>query len=280
MDCVPDPFATWSHGPQDDLIRLHQIRHLAKPWHVKHLVATQRQADYLLSNGIKGAKAVGMPIIYAGNVGVDRIANSLLVMPAHVTRNTIHSWDERKYVAEIIKLKDQFSVIVVCISDNCVRAGKWTNAFAEYGIPWITGAAVDDGNSLNRLAILLKSFEFVTTNTMGSCLAYAAYFGCKLSIYGPYAERPVNEYKSEPFYVQFPELLPIRAKMIQEQTIRAQHSEFFVSPEVSKQHLQWGRDSVGIDFRQPPSQIAKLLGWTPLRQIAGKLRRRFHREKS
>jgi hypothetical protein len=233
------------------------------------LVATDEMVRFLQQHGFRNAFAVGLPFVYANYVDVERRPKSLLVMPPHSYAETEHGWDEDAYAREIAALRPHFSSIVACISASCVEKGYWTGAFARHDIPWIVGAAPADRNALVRMHTILKSFEYMTTNTIGSHVAYAAYCGCKVSIYGTYANLREADYRSCPFYQRYPEILNVVVAGAHESSIRSLYPELFVAPHDAVARPAWGAAMVGADHRRSAHVLAALLGWPPpLRTLA------------
>ncbi|MBA3534482.1 MAG: hypothetical protein H0T73_21385 [Ardenticatenales bacterium] len=270
---APRSFATWRHGWVYQPIA--HVRQLV-PWgsaKERHLVATEAHVQTLKAFGFERAVAVGLPFIYAPDSKVLRQPNTLLVMPSHSLPYTSHTWDEHSYVAAIAQLKDQFSQIVACVHSSCLIKGTWITEFDRYGIPWIVGATVEDRNALHRMATIFRSFETMTTNAIGSHLPYAAYAGCKLSIYGPFAEFSEKDFEKDPWYSQYPDLLKHVILHGRESAIRQQCPQFFVHPENAVTHEEWGKAVLGDSYRRNSKAIAQFLGWSPAEQIAGHLRR-------
>ena len=109
-------------------------------------------------------------------------------MPAHSSEDTTSEWKFEEYAEEMARIRASFSEVWVCIHPSCWEHGYWVDAFKKRGFPLVQGALYTDRNALERLARLFSSFEYVTTNTMGSHIAYAAYWGAKVSLYGSYAD--------------------------------------------------------------------------------------------
>lgn len=262
---IPRSFANWKHGwIFGELVSPIQLTTYGGA--VKYLVATKSQESFLLSNGIE-AVAVGMPFIYVEEEPVTRYKNSLLVMPPHSLPYTSHSWDEYGYAKEINSLKKDFDLIVVCLHSSCIEKGYWINAFEKYDIPWIIGADVFDKNAMKRMHRIFKSFEFMTTNAIGSHVLYAAYSGCKVSIYGKYFEFGKEDFKDDPFYRLFPDLLDHNLYFSSEKYTRKMYSDFFCYPSLALDKISWANEEIGKINKKADIEIAKLLGWTVFGQM-------------
>jgi hypothetical protein len=268
--------ASWMHGWQynREIVHPRQVVSYGGP-RDRHLVARGLEVELLKEFGFTRVTAVGLPFIYADRVAVKRKPNSLLVMPAHSLPYTKHKWDEQAYVEEITRSKGRFAEIVACISMACVNNGYWTHTFEKAGIPWIAGACVDDKNALVRMNCLFKTFEYVTTNSIGSHIAYAAYSGCKVSIFGAYVGLERDAFENDPWYRENPDLLESSLEATQETTVRAGYPEFFTAPHEASQRTEWGREMVGARHRKTPRELARLLGWSAGPQLAIYLQRQM-----
>jgi hypothetical protein len=109
----------------------------------------------------------------------------------------------------------------------------------------------------------------MTTNTIGSHVAYAAYSGCKVSIYGDYCSPTKNDYRNDPYYQKYPELLNYWVDQSQKSVIKKRYPEFFTVPMEATERKDWGAEVVGAAYRKEPQEIATLLGWSTANQILG-----------
>jgi hypothetical protein len=259
----PRSIASWKHG-------VSFVRRMAAPELLltegnratRHLVANEWQASALREAGFVRAHAVGAPYLYAQADGVRRMPRSLLAMPAHHIAGVTHSFDERGYAQALRRIADRFDVVVACISSASVQAGSWTSALQDSGIPWIVGADSHDANALRRMRHLFAMFEFVTTNTLGSHVAYAAYSGCRVSIWGPYAEIKVEDYASIPWYRQRWDRVAELIATFSESHVRKRAPLLFRDPWDAADLKSWAEPFLGDAFRRSPGEVARLLGWT------------------
>lgn len=230
---------------------------------ISNLVFTKKDESYLKMHGYAKALAVGAPIIYAQAGTIERIPNSILVFPPHSTSGSC--FDARKdnlpYVNFIKKLKKQFPLVVASIGAADVLNGNWVKAFEKAGIPWITGAWSFDRNGLTRMQILLRSFEFATSNYPGSHFAYAAYCGCKVSFWGKDSERSTEDRLSHPFYKRNPDIAAEVKKINPPVEFKRRYPFFFVEPWNARIQVEWGQKVLGEENRKPAEEIARLFGW-------------------
>ncbi|MCG3148410.1 MAG: hypothetical protein PCFJNLEI_01853 [Verrucomicrobiae bacterium] len=265
----PRSFASWQHGwiaqkqiPFPERLALYGTKD------DYHLVHNESHVQYLRQHGYRHVHAVGMPFLYSTAPAVERIPNSLLVMPPHTTKHATFSANEAAYLETIMPLRSQFRFLVACVSQPCVEKGIWIKSLDDAGIPWITGAAVDDGNSFLRLRVLFGSFERMTTCNVGSHVVYAAACGCKVSIYGETQRARVSDLVNEPFYRKHPELIQERDK--KSGSLRSQFPQLDVPPAEATVQTAWAAEMLGAQHQRSAAEIARLLGWSKKRQFLGR----------
>jgi hypothetical protein len=268
----------WVHGWQwDPITHVDQLAAINQTAECR-LVATKSHAEYLRQHGFTNVHAVGMPILYVPVPEVERVPQSLLVMPPHSLAWTEHAWVEEEYVQYVLQIKRDFSAVVACVSGSCVDKGYWCDSFEKAGIPWIRGAEASDQNALRRMRKLLGMFEFMTTNNMGSHVAYAALSGCKVSIAGRYVPLDPSAYKNDEFYRAHPEVLEANVAKSSELVVRQYYPELFCDPARAIQRIPWAERVLGKECMRPPREIAGLLGWPEnTRQLLRYRVRRFAR---
>jgi FkbM family methyltransferase len=225
-------------------------------------VARRDHEECLRSAGIPHVAAVGLPIVYLPPHPLRRRRGSLLVMPAHTLAYITCSWKFDEYAEAIAAIRPEFSEVAVCISPSCWKHGYWVEAFRSRGFRLIAGADLRDRNALKRIQYLLSTFEFMVTNGYGSQIAYAAYFGAKPSVYGPYASFRAEDLTNDPLYRQNPRLVPIGIESVSEEKMRRHHPHLFCHPREAVADVEWGRFEVGADHKVSPRQMRSLFEWT------------------
>lgn len=269
MNEVPESTATWTHGwPYMPVVHPEQVAQQSNAEQT-NLVPTEEIAETLRTEfSYRNVHAVGCPFIYAEPLEVERIPNSLLVMPPHTLPYLEDEWDEEAYVAAIEGIKDQFEHVVACIHRHDIKKGNWVGAFSNAGIPHVPGTRVRDKYGLVRMHTLFHSFEAVTANTIGSHIAYAAYCGCKISIYGPYAHRSLSDFKKDPVWSGEREpILQHNLRHSREQSVRDRYPFLFASPTEASRHIDWARKELGHRHKKGPEELEHLLGWGTIEQL-------------
>lgn len=222
-------------------------------------VARKDEEDFLRRNGYQ-AKAIGLPICYTKELGWQRKKQSLLIMPAHSSKNIPAAIRNEPsylgYLYYINEIKADFDEIVACVHEECIENQLWIHEIRELGIPVLQGASIYDRNSLLRTRALMSQFEYVTSNVMGSHIAYAAAFGAKVSVAGPEHKPDRANLLREPVYSRHPELIDAL-----DANIKAEKEHFsfiFVEPRKASQLKDWGMQQIGMDNRISPDEMAKL----------------------
>ncbi|MCP4848679.1 MAG: hypothetical protein GY899_12110 [Verrucomicrobiaceae bacterium] len=263
LKAPPVSWLMWGHGVYWEPVNHPAWLAFTNSKGYRILVHGRDQEDLLREHGFSDVHVVGAPILYVDQtIPVERIANSLLVMPPHSLEGLDPGWDENSYVSKICSLRECYDHILVCVTTHCVRNGLWVNSFDRAGIPWIEGARGDDAHALRRMAFLFKSFETVTGSTRGSQIPYAAYFGCKVSLWGPWTALGKNEsVLNAPLYRRFPELIE-HVRMTHEHNYNLEAFPFlFKHPSEAVNLQDWGAKLLGAKFRKAPEDLRHIFGW-------------------
>lgn len=235
----------------------------------KYLVATKEHERFFKKNN-KKSYAVGMPYCYAAQYDKKRIAriqNSLLVMPPHGLDSSNESWNEKTYVKQISELKQDFDYVVACIHHSCVTKGNWVNEFKKHDIPFIIGAQMDDRNALIRMHRLFSAFEYMTTNIMGSHVVYASYSGCKVSIYGDYAEWKHEDLKEDVLFIEYPFVFDHVIHCSSKAYVQEKFNYLLANPKDAKDRIEWAKKELGYENIKSYLYLAWLFGWMPHQQL-------------
>lgn len=259
-NATPHTCYVWSHGCR--MLDFEDVRYYIRFPDLSGnvLVARQTEAAFLSEHGIDKVHAVGLPICYAKSRRISRRDGSLLVMPLHATSHSKPSAGLREYVEYICGIKHRFTRVVCCLTRQCLHQSAVRKLFEANGIPVVCGSAIDDGKSLVRTRHLLETFDYVTTNTFGSHLAYAMAFGAKVSIAGPLHTPSHEDAVNEPFYRENPDLNDPAYRSNRQLRLEETYAELKVEPWMAQKHYAWGRHLIGADNMKSPREIGKLLG--------------------
>lgn len=268
---VPPHFpGSWQHGVWPPWWQVQpEIIVYDAPKSANCLVARKDEVAYLKAAGYRRVQAIGLPIIYTHPSGLQRMPNSLLVMPTHTLASDVLRPSTKQYFLEIASIKDRFDVVAACVSPLCLEKGLWISEFTEKGIEVVRGAGIADTNALNRMRALFEKFEYVTTNGYGSHVFYALYFGAKVSIWGTPTPAPRENYLKDGGCSAYPEAID---KLLSEETKR-KGEEFIgplrVDPWIGVQNVDLGKFMLGHANKLSPEEMRAAFGWTPLRNLIG-----------
>jgi hypothetical protein len=229
---------------------------------VPQWVARADQESFLRGHDYQHVKAIGLPFAYLPPLECTRVPGSLLVMPPHGHDN--HGPGDplaEAYAAAIAAKRNEFSEIWVCLHFADYRKREWLSAFQKRHIPVFVGVDQGETRTLLRLKQILSSFEFVTTNGFGSHLAYAAAAGAKLSIFGPFADYPIETMAKCYIATTEPSLTETLVHFHTEPVLRRHYPFLFVEPEKAQPCEEWGRHEIGADIRLDPAELRDLFGW-------------------
>ena len=274
LKTIPDYVSGgWLHGwvPDYQLVdkRLAIEASIRFPSKESSWVATLAHEKYLKQQGCL-SRAIGLPHCYLPEKSYLRRQGSLLVMPAHSLEYTKHSWKFEEYADAIDEIRGRFETVAICIYPACIKNGYWVESFKKRGYPIIEGANALDRNSLERVRALMSQFEYVTTNAFGSCIAYAAAFGAKVSVYGPLAEIKQEDIVADPYWLARPGLVDRGLDVLSAKFLASEIPELFVAPEKAIARTEWGRQQIGFENKVSPAEMRKLFGW----DFAGRAKRR------
>jgi len=257
---IPARCYVWSHGCS--LLGPRDIRYYIRFPELKGnvLVATANEKDFLASKDVSNVHAIGLPICYTESERAKRVPGSLLVMPPHSTIHSSGMLSFKPYLDFIESLTRRFRRVVCCVSRQCLRDKALVEQCFQRGLPLVWGAAIDDANSLQRTREMFERFEYVTTNSFGSHLAYAMAFGCKTSVAGPLFELKSVDYANEPFYREHPDLIDPDYLDNRLASLKRVFGSLFVDPSEAALNVDWGRSLIGAQNVKPPADVAELLG--------------------
>ena len=249
------------------------------------LVARMDQVEYLNEEGYSKVKAIGLPFIYTNPPSVQRIPNSLLIMPIHSLNDTKEDWltESANYATYLDSIRSKFDFVCACVHPSCIKKGNWVKDLEQLNITIIEGADKCDENALNRMATLFKQFEFTTTNDFGSHVAYASYYGSKVSVSGPKPKWYREEYESTMLYSNVPELLDILEDWQYTNKLASLYPQFLCEPWEATLQESWSRWQLGEQHKLSAKELKSVLGWTTkdliesrvmyyIRTVANKLR--------
>lgn len=266
---TPAPGAPWSHGWRYNPLKFAASYTWSVPgdWErTPFLVHREDEAAFLRAAGVARAVAVGAPFLHLPAASVERVPDSLLIVPYHTLDDTRQRWEDAEYWRQLDPLLGRFRHVAACIHPSCLKKGLWLESLRARGIPFVEGASSLDRNALRRIQALFSSFSHVTSNWIGSHVVYAATSGCSVSIHGPSPVFRREDYVDEPFYRQFPEVLDYDCALFEEGYVRREFSFLFREPGEPHDDAAWAARQLGAESMRSPEEIARWLGWQASRE--------------
>jgi len=274
LDSVPRALpGTWQHGyvPPWEQVKPETIVFLA-PREMPCFVGRRDEVNYLKGADYSRVQAIGLPILYTDHSGCERVKDSLLVMPPHSLPTWKAAPSAESYVSEIASIRQRFDQVVACVSANCIDNNYWVAQFADYGIPVIRGAGISDANALRRLRMLFETFEYVTTSQFGSHVAYALYYGAKVSLWGEPPTPVLENLLSDGTWASHPDALDRLLSSETAQEAEKQLARFRVNPWEGFEDRAAGGWMLGEENKLPPAELLKAFGWTLTQRAAAEAR--------
>lgn len=282
LKSVPRPFANWIHGwTWWDNITAETISCHKLPKDISIITNNELEKVALIKEGFKNVISGGLPFSYITKKHTNRDEDSLLVFPPHSAEAETLTSTQEEYFDYIESLKKDFDKIYISIYGLDINK-LMHKAAIRRNFNIIEGIHPSDANGLIRLRIILDSFRYVTSNTMGSHMLYALYSECNFSFSGPFYsyEESVtlangNPHKHRKEYVEY--MLYTQS----EGYVKLKFHEYFKShPKMGVQSLEFAKRMIGEEYKLSPEKIKQVLGWTIKGQLIGYTKgglRRFNR---
>jgi hypothetical protein len=236
---------------------------------IRQYVDRKDQQDFLKKKGFKNIHSIGNPIIYTKKLEKVRVKNSLLIMPYHFhyLKNTSLDKTDNDYAIFLRKFIRKFDLVCLCLHSENYKNKKNYSKLRNLIPNIIQGANMYDINSYYRMARLFSLFEYVTSNEFGSHVAYASFFGCKVSVVGPNNKLSKKELLRHPGYnikKNQPEIT-INSKIIdywysiyKKEMMFKWYCMFKCNPNDAKQNIKWGAEQLGYENKKTPNDLKEL----------------------
>jgi len=256
----------WFHGVHNTLpprVDLH-VRSLLPGMGSRILTHREDQAAQLREAGYP-ALAVGSPMVYLDEPQRERREGWVLFVPRHSVAH--HQCKETLEIMENIRsLKKRFERVAVSVYGDCLEHEEFMDLLEEEDVDWVSGAAIGDFNSLARMKALFESFEYIATDSYGSHLAYAAYFGAKVISVSPW--KPLDSATAlaavPKIRAEAPELVDWFVDMHELDTVRVAIPHFGegdISDAEQSEQRAWAARVLGEESRRDPKELCREFGW-------------------
>lgn len=224
-------------------------------------VAREDQKEALVRDGYTNVSAIGLPIVYLQPRASARELGSLLIMPDHSLPERDTESEDQNYFDYLSNFSQYFSSITLCLHKACYDKKRWIK-LSQLADRVVIGADPGDKKSYGRLAELMSTHEFMTTNDFGSHVPYAAYFGCKVSVGGPRPKFDVDDLPKSAFYRNCPDCLEMRSSVYHEKKFFKSFSFFMTDPQAAEKMEEWARWEIGVQCKKSPAELRAIFGWS------------------
>lgn len=235
------------------------------------LVSDRRSEQFLRLNGYPLASAVGAPILLASDLRSTPMPGSRLVVPSHSLPEDRGGYDRREayeQVVETLKSGTDFALTVYCLHESEVRKGVLPDILDSLNVDWVVGASIYDMNALSRIVRLFSQFECMVTNGFGSHVLYGLWLGSCVKLVprqSPYSSDGSQIGRWLKRHPRREELLGASPTAPNPSGAIVERWTDVLNLGPTSRDASYARqvalDSIGVDARMSPAEIADLLGW-------------------
>lgn len=229
-----------------------------------YLVAQQDHADALESYDYPYVRAIGLPISYVSEAKINRLRDSLLLVPSHSSSESRLREDTfADVLAAAAKYAGHYARLAVLIYGQDISRPTIAS-FQKFGVQVLRGAEINDSSSLGRIAQIFQQYETVHSFSLGSNVAYAAHFGAQISVSLP----PVREGLSEPARsvftgVYYRNCLACAWAAHEFSRLAPENPDLrflFREPPEATTAQEWGSNEIGFNNRMSADKVRELFG--------------------
>lgn len=269
MSHVPRCYADWTHGwywgdePDPLLLNFGSL-----PKDMRVVVGNEIEAAAMRRSGYVEVAVGGLPFGYVGRQSFQRRNDWLLAFPPHSAERESLKNQQIGFLDYLSSVVKDFERVILSVHYLDMNSPLHKEA-RKRGFGVVAGARPDDAQSLARIRHLLDTFEFVTTNAMGSHFVYALHAGCKVSLCGElyqYNDDVFDAVRSRWGSGAVDRLLALYS----EGFLREKFSDYFVPhPRTGRSDLAYAAQEIGLHLQLDDAEIRRVLGWTWSGQFAG-----------
>lgn len=192
-------------------------------------------------------------------------------MPPHSTKTTRENYNEQQYFDSLRDELKKYSHVLFCVHPHDIESNSWVRNIKKLGYQYVSGATVEDLNALHRIRYLFDTFECVTSPNLGSHLPYAAYCGCRVSIYGARPKSNINNYINDQWSKQNWEAVIYSFEWCESDKPHKTYPFLFCEPSKSLFQTEWAKKILGETFKLPMRKIKRVFGWSRVASFVDRL---------
>lgn len=273
-------FCEWVHGHiwwDDEFLPIDVLGPGTYHKDLAIIISSKKQQSILSNEGYSNVILGGLPIVYTENFSVKRKKNTLLAFITHSAESETHHILDNNYLDYLESIRKDWEDVYVSVfgldwNDNM------DNAIKSRGLKLLYGAHPFDGNSLNRTKYNLLSADSVSSNMMGSHIAYALSCGCKTSLFPDLAQYDPHVLHSSAlgYTLQDAERL---ASFYQYEYLIERFPFLFQDPGNACMDTDLGNNWIGESFKLDNIELMQALGWNARGQLTGYTKGFYRRAK-
>ena len=231
---------------------------VAKKDHV-HLVHREDQELALKNFGV-ASKAIGHPFIYLGNSDSKNNQKSL-IMPSHEPQFGEANGDV-DFIKTIFDLGFKPNSLIVILKECDYYDAEIKASYHSRGLDVQLGAKNFDYQTFYRLKNHFSNAPYIFTNTIGSHIPYANYFGAKTIICGAYFEYKYEKQVHLPFCQNIGEKRSRRAgQLMSQEYLRAKFPFLFNDIDKACNYKEWAAEQLGENQKKSKHELCEIFGW-------------------
>lgn len=229
---------------------------------LKTIVQRADQKSALNNFGFDNVVAIGSPFVYIEN-SFKKILNSAILMPVHSIQDKLDFNYLTWFYEQIKNMKLPISIKGFVLHRSTYEKVISVNGFEKLDIPINLGANPHDWKTFARLAEYFQKSDWVITNGIGSHVAYANLFGCKVYIIDPFAEIDYSHVKNIEFFKNIGEKRTKLFVDLYSKDNLKNHFPFLFQPfNKTSNHSDWAKKELGFDQKKTKEELIEIFGWS------------------
>ena len=267
----PRPYApkAWLHGwLYQPLTHIRQILHWSEKGHL-NLVFTQVEKEFCVQNGFPNTIAVGAPFLYLSLKNVQRIKDSILLVPPHSTDTIEAQYDLEEYIKSIKKYITHYRHKII-LTETKKLTKRIKKVLQNEKFLLHESVKINDKKAYEHIQKIFLSVETVTSPCLGSHIPYGAFCGCRISVTGSRFYFSEKIYENDPWSKQNPEVVKSWVNWENSDQPKETYPFLFCPINEAKIHKQWAETVLGLKEKKSPEKLKKIMGWNKVTNFLNK----------
>ncbi len=208
--------------------------------------------------GLKNVIPIGAPFLYLDPPRTNNNSGNLLLFPIHTAsdsrfKDPIKLY--KRYLEDIKKIESNFNKIKICLYYRQFKNNDLVQLIKNEGYSVSTLGHRFNQNFLRNFIDLVSDFEYVSSNVFSTSIFYSLYMNKKTFVYGHFTGDEIE---------QDAEI----DKQDTQNKMKKQYSELLWKNFDDKTHPKIACKELGLDFKKPPIELKRVLGFNPKKQFS------------